>query len=75
MHGISLAVELRDNGYKNWEWFCKEFEDTSDVAKRAYPPAVEHFKSIRTQLRERILYRLYGDDGSLVEYPFDRLKE
>ena len=26
-HRISLAVEIGRNGYKEWEWFCKNFED------------------------------------------------
>jgi len=55
--------------------FCKDFDHTSVLDKSAFPPAVEHLQSIRAQLQERILYRLYGDDGYLVEYLFDMFKE
>jgi len=75
LHGIPLAVEIGSNGCIEWEWFCKDFEDIHTLEKGAYPPAVEHFKTIRNQLQERILYRLYGDCGYLVEYPFGRIEK
>lgn len=71
LHGISLAIELGGNGHKKWEWFCKHFEDSRSLENTA----VEHFKSIQAQLQDRILYRLYGENGYLVEYPFDKLEK
>ena len=64
LHRVSLAIELADTGYKNMEWFCREFTDTG----RAYPPAVIHFQKIRQQLESGTLYRLYGEGGYLVEH-------
>ena len=73
-HRISLAVEIGRNGYKEWEWFCKNFEDINTKEQCAYPPAVEHFVSIRNHLQDRILYRLHGKEGYLVEYPFEDIE-
>ncbi len=63
-HDVSLAIELRDSGYKNWEWFCREFADTG----RAFPLSVAHFYKVREQLEPGVLYRFYGEDGYLVEH-------
>ena len=70
LHKISLAIELRANGYKDMEWFCRDFADTG----RAFPPAVSHLDRIRQSLQQRILYRFYGSDGYLVEHQMDRLE-
>jgi hypothetical protein len=63
LHGISLAIELGDDGYKCWEWFCRDFHDTG----RAFPKAVAHFHQVRQQLQESVLYRFCGDHGYLEE--------
>src|ERR1700736_3071618 len=57
LHHISLAIELQENGYKLWEWFCKDFENNGS----AEPAAVEYFDRIREGFAPQILYRLYGD--------------
>jgi hypothetical protein len=64
LHHVSLAVELREEGYKLWEWFCRDFTDTG----RAFTPSVAHFLEIREQLEPEVLYRFYGTDGFLVEH-------
>lgn len=74
LYGISLAIELRNNGYKEWEWFCKRFEHSAQLDKGANPPALKELDNIRPQLREHILYRLYGADGFLQEHPFASLQ-
>jgi len=71
LHGISLAIELGSNDYKNWEWFCKDFTDIG----RAFPPSVAHFQVIRQQFEPGVLYRFYGDDGNLVEYKMTELEK
>ena len=63
LHRVSLAIELTDAGYKNMEWFCRDFTDTG----RAYPPAVAHFNDIRQQLESGTLYRFYGEDAPSLE--------
>lgn len=70
-HHVSLAIELRDSGYKNWEWFCREFTDTG----KAFPPSVVHFHEIRQQLEPGVLYRLYGEDGYLIEHKMADLEK
>ena len=69
LHGLSLALELNQRGYKQWEWFCKDFEDTG----KAFSEAVAHFRSIRNELSPGILYRLYGKDDKLLEFPFEEI--
>jgi len=66
---VSLAIELGDNDYKCWEWFCINFSDNGS----AYPPAVAHLEEIRGSLKPGVLYRLYSDDGFLVENEILRL--
>lgn len=70
-HGVSLAIELGSNDYKNWEWFCKDFTDTG----RAFPPSFAHFLEIRERLEPGVLYRFYGDDGNLVERKMAELEK
>ena len=65
LHSVSLAIELNESGYMNWEWFCRDF----DNAGHAYRPAVEHLQMVSAQLKPSVLYRLYGEDGFLVEHP------
>ena len=70
LHGVSLAIELGDTGYKNMEWFCRDFADTG----RAFPRAVSHLETIRQLLEPRVLYRFYGTDGYLVEHQMRELE-
>jgi hypothetical protein len=67
LHKISLAVELRPEGYMNFEWFCKQFDN-----KNAFPKAVDELASIVNILQDEILYRAYGN-GYLIEYKFSEL--
>ena len=64
LHGISLAIQLRADGYKDGGYFCHDFTDTG----RAFPPSFAHFLEIRKQLEPRVLYRCYGADGFLIEH-------
>ena len=70
LHFISLAIQLGEGGYKQGEWFCKDFSDNG----RANPAAVQHLIQIRAALKDRVLYRL-SDSGNadLTEIPFDQL--
>jgi hypothetical protein len=70
LHGVSLAIELAGSGYKDLEWFCRDFADTG----RAFPPAVAHLEMLRDELEPRILYRFYGNDGYLVEHRMEHLE-
>jgi hypothetical protein len=74
LYGISLAIELGGNGYKEWEWFCKRYENNAQLDKGANPSALKELDNIRPQLRENFLYRLYGEDGFLQEHPFESLQ-
>jgi hypothetical protein len=69
LHGVSLAIELGESGYKNMEWFCYDFADAG-----AFPSAVAHLESVRQQLEPRVLYRFYGTDGYLVEHQMEQLE-
>lgn len=69
-HKVSLEIELGNNNYKEWEWFCKNFEN-----ENAFPRAVEELESVRTELNDYILYRGYGQNGKLLEYHIDELKK
>jgi len=69
LHSLSLAIEIGEDGHKKWEWFCRDFAN-----KDAFPPAVQHFLSIRAELEAGILYRLYRTGGCLLEYRFADLQ-
>jgi len=71
LHHISLTIELQENGYKLWEWFCKDFKDDGS----AEPAAVAYFNRMNDCLASQILYRLYGEDGYLKEFAFSELGE
>ena len=70
LHGVSLAIELAASGYKDMEWFCRDFADTG----RAFPPAVAHLETMRQELEPRVLYRFHSTDGYLVEYRMEQLE-
>ena len=69
LHNISLKIELSESGYVEYEWFCKDFQDIGT----ANEGAVKHFEKIKHSLKSEILYRLYGEDGNLVEYDMGKL--
>jgi hypothetical protein len=71
LHGVSLAIELADTGYKSMEWFCQEFTDTG----KAFASSVAHLHEIRQQLEAGVLYGFYGADGYLVERKIVELKK
>jgi hypothetical protein len=67
LHKISLAIEIGVHGYKQGEWFCKQYTDVG----KAYPPALKEFETMKPQLKERILYRAaYGETENLIEVRF-----
>lgn len=66
-HKVSLAIELRESGYKEGEWFCKEFKNND---KRTNPKALQEFENIRGQLDFQKLYGAYGKEGNLKEFDF-----
>lgn len=69
LHKVSLEIELDKNGYKCWEWFCKDFDNIN-----AFPKAIEEFESIKDLLASRILYRAYGQNDELIEFDMNLLK-
>lgn len=71
LYNISLAIELGENGYKLWEWFCKSFQNNTNES--AFPMAIAHFENTKNELNEKVLYRFYSEDGYLKEYPFETL--
>ena len=71
LHNISLTIELGNDGYKLWEWFCKSFQN--NINKSAFPKALDHFEKIRNELSDKVLYRFYSEDGYLKEHSFETL--
>jgi hypothetical protein len=71
-HGLSLAVELNSQGFKDGEWFCTSFE----ASGRARPSdaVIRHLQSIRAELRADVLYGFYAADGNLKEHEFSELR-
>ncbi len=52
LHKLSLSFQLRENGYLNGEWFCKDFADDG----KSYPPGLQEFKELKTGLKEKTIY-------------------
>ncbi|HEV2104449.1 MAG TPA: hypothetical protein VGU27_01880 [Candidatus Eisenbacteria bacterium] len=89
LHRLSLAVELGPNGYKEGEWFCRDFAaralqergllhrlfGRSGTHTRASPDAVRHLNGIKPELQPHVLYGFHGEDGNLKECPFAQLRE
>ncbi len=69
LHRLSLVIQIGANGYKEGEWFCKDFRNVGS----ANPAAIEELESIRSSLLERTLYGAYGKDGNLKEVDFTKL--
>jgi hypothetical protein len=73
LHDVPLTVQLAPTGYKEGEWFCRDFSKapTSPVGSKA---AIAHLEKLKPQLRPRILYGFHGADGNLKEYAMDDLQ-
>lgn len=71
LHKIYLSVELNKEGYKEGEWFCKNFNNKGD----ANIEALKNFEAIRPKLSENVLYGFYGENGYLKEIPFSELRK
>jgi hypothetical protein len=69
LHKVSLAVELGKNGFKDGEWFCKDFTDNGKANKEA----LEQLEKTRDSLLPKVLSGAYGGDGFLKEVPFEKL--
>lgn len=69
-HKVSLKIELNKSGYKEGEWFCKNFGN-----KNASPKAVEEFESAKIKFKDKILYRGHINNAELIEYNIDELKK
>jgi hypothetical protein len=74
LHKISLSIELGKNGYKEGEWFCKDFQSNGTANQKA----VKEFQTVKDHLESRKLYRAYGGafngNAVLKEYNFNNLK-
>jgi hypothetical protein len=69
LHNVSLAAGIGPNGYMTGEWFCRDFVDNG----RAYPAAVKHLETVRSQLPARVLFGFYGEGGNLKQMSFEEL--
>ena len=63
LHKISLEIELGKNGYKEKEWFCKDFQDNG----KSYEKAIKEFEAVKENLNTGILYNCYNGDDCLGE--------
>jgi hypothetical protein len=63
-------LQLGSNGYKEGEWFCRDFKDNGE----ANPKAVQELENIREKLSPSSLYKAEQDEDNLIEFPFDQLK-
>jgi hypothetical protein len=68
LHGISLRIEIRPDGYKGGEWLCRDFDGNG----REMKSAARHLHAIRHSLRPAVLYGL-GAERTLREIPFPQL--
>jgi hypothetical protein len=69
LHNVSLAIELAKTGFKEGEWFCKDFADNGKANKKA----IEELEKTRDLLLPKVLYGAYGKEGFLKEVPFEKL--
>lgn len=69
LHNVSLSIELAETGYKEGEWFCKDFANKGKENKKA----IEELEKTRDSLLPKVLYGAYGKDGYLKEVPFEKL--
>lgn len=67
-YGISLWVEIGPNGYKDGEWFCRDFDGNG----RESESAVHHLRNVRHSLEPHVLYG-FVEGAVLREIPFPQL--
>ncbi len=67
-HHKSLDAEINLEGYKEGEWFCKNFETDGSINKEV----MGKFNNIKNKLEEKKLYGLYGDNGFLKEVDLNK---
>lgn len=71
-HDLPLAIELAPDGYKDGEWFCRDFTAGSDG--RVSKAALAHLDRVRANLRPRVLYTFDGPRGNLREHDFEQVR-
>ncbi len=72
LHHIPLKIELLSSGYKDGEWFCKQYSDNGSTDKQA----LVEFTKIRPELNENTLYKAtYGHSDYFLEFPFQELNK
>lgn len=69
LHDVSLAVEIGPTGYKEGEWFCKDFSSNGTPNANA----LAELNNAKRNLEGGKLYGAYGNDGFLKEIPFSSL--
>jgi len=62
-------VEVKERGYVEGEWFCKDYQDNGTTNKKA----LEIFNEINSQLNSHTLYKFYCKGKCFEEIPFDKL--
>lgn len=72
LHDLPLGIQLAADGYKDGEWFCRDF--TAAPGSRAANLAVAHLERVRVNLRPRILYSFKPAGGDLGEHDFEELR-
>ena len=73
LHQLPLAIELGPDGYKQGEWFCRDF--VQGDSKKASATAVRHLHLVRDDLAAEVLYGFSGTDGQLKEHSFGDLRK
>lgn len=69
-HKIPLKIELLSSGYKDGEWFCKQYTDNGKTNKKS----LIEFSKIYKELGENILYKAtYREFDYFLEYPFQSI--
>ena len=69
LHRVSLRIELGEDGYKEGEWFCRDFENNGSAHKAAQ----RAFEKIAATLTARVLYRVNGPRTFLHEIEMGQL--
>jgi len=72
LHDLPLEIQLAASGYKDGEWFCRDF--TAAPGGRAAKVAVGHLQRVRDNLQPQVLYRFMAGGGNLGEYAFEKLR-
>ena len=72
LHLRSLAIELGSNGYKDGEWFCKQYDDNGKTPIKS----MADFNAIKPDLQDGILYcASHGRSDYLKEVSLTKLDE